>query len=237
MKNIVIAGDSWGCGEWANQHVQDSDQYLLHKGVAQYLSDDNHLVINAAKGGISNFQAVERLKNLLDQICNTSKIDFVLFFQSEWSRDINFNHLNKSYVELKSILMSSVYYKLSELAQQYQLKIYLIGGMVDTIKLDNWCTEYPGTEILCQSMFNFVKNNHKDIDIPVHDCFLLLNSVNIEQLKSKSDLETLVDDVELANNRLTNLKNCPEFFWPDGVHANRVAHKKLYELINQTLIQ
>jgi len=239
MKNIVIAGDSWGCGEWAEQHDSSDDQYLLHKGVAQYLSDDGHFVINVAKGGISNFQAVDRLDRLLDQICDTSKIDFILFFQSEWSRDIDFSQLDKSYTELKSTLMSSVYYTLSQLAQKYQVKIHLIGGMADTVKLEDWNTEYPGTEILCQSMFNFVKHNDKDINAPVHDCFLLLDPAKIQQLKSKSnmDLETIVDDIDLANTRLKNLRDCTELFWPDGVHANRVAHKKLHELINEQLMQ
>jgi len=45
---IIIAGDSWGCGEW-----EETDTYprVVHSGISQYLKDDGYKVLNVSRGG------------------------------------------------------------------------------------------------------------------------------------------------------------------------------------------
>ena len=42
---ILIAGDSWAMGEW-NPEWQGPENQILHKGLEQYLLDDNYDVTN-----------------------------------------------------------------------------------------------------------------------------------------------------------------------------------------------
>ena len=51
-KVVVIAGDSWGCGEWTQRDHRD--YYVSHAGLAQYLADDGYQVINLSQPGAGN---------------------------------------------------------------------------------------------------------------------------------------------------------------------------------------
>ena len=51
---IIIAGDSWGVGEW-------TDGQRTHRGLEQYLSDAGHIVINLSRGGMSNMSIIDAL--------------------------------------------------------------------------------------------------------------------------------------------------------------------------------
>ena len=56
---IGIYGDSWGCGEWGSP---SGLYHNLHRGLEQYLKDDNYQCINQSHGGGSNYRAIVELE-------------------------------------------------------------------------------------------------------------------------------------------------------------------------------
>jgi len=100
---ILLAGDSWACGEWIQSdhkpNVNDGPSAWVqgrwwqntHPGLEFYLKQDGHSVINLGLGGSSNRTTVERLSHSL-YICKkfNHHITNIFVFQTEWSRDFNF---------------------------------------------------------------------------------------------------------------------------------------------------
>ena len=85
---IIIAGGSWGSGEWSHQ------QTILHGGLGQYLREQGKKVINLSKPGGSNFDCVTRLDNFF--LCNpeiVQELEQVYVFQAECVRDFVVNDI------------------------------------------------------------------------------------------------------------------------------------------------
>jgi hypothetical protein len=240
---IIITGDSWGCGEWSNGRL------LQHRGVGQYLKEHGHDVINLSEGGSSNFASYSRLLRFFDSGISEylPKITHVLFFQTEWIRDYRLRsdvhtiNLDQSQwnlpvfdQNLKSETISKFQYRLSELAQKYDFQVGLIGGCADTIWLDKFEQEYPGLKVLCQSMTNLCVNNDHRVDYPVSGITVKEFEYMKKNLKSIDSLSELVNNLEASIARSTVWKNNPYYFWPDGGHANRYGHKKLFDFIMAT---
>lgn len=244
----MIVGCSWGAGEWSNLQIR-------HGGLAQYLQESGHDVINLSVGGSSNYASLLRLKLFFDSHTNMylkqplGSKDKILFFQTEWHRDyLNdilgiHRHISNLPNDLEQVDVQTVcnlYYRLSELAQQYSVEIYLIGGCSDTIWLDKFEQEYPGLHIACQSMTNLCINDKHRIDsdnvflggitAPVAEYMRLHNNA----------AQTTKKILHLAHQyqvRHQLWKNHKQWFWPDGVHANRQAHLKLFQwLQNNSMI-
>jgi lysophospholipase L1-like esterase len=57
-------------------------------------------------------------------------------------------------------------------------------------------------------------------------------------MKSRSvidEIEELLDALDLAQARTDAWRANPQWFFPDGMHPNRHAHRKLYEYIKPQL--
>lgn len=226
-KIIVIIGDSWGCGEW-------NGGYVVHQGLAQYLSDSGHAVINLSQGGGDNLGSITKLRLWLTTMVDPSAIDMVISFQTSWTRDLELNQIDVGYDRLKEKYISKFYYELSDLASKNRFPVYIIGGLSDTLFLDNWKQEYPGTKILCQSCCNFLLENKTNADLPNYFCEVVDKQEILTAIKSKSnnlELQHMLDDIDSAWARVSAMQNSPLLFWPDGVHPNRHGHKKLFDLV------
>lgn len=249
---IVIIGDSWSCGEWREESLG-----INHTGLQQYLLDYQYPVINLGRGGDSNFGSYLRLRDFLKSgiLQYTEKITHVLYFQTEWHRDYkpyystpNLQHLQNTWTwtfpktpnsiqEINDLATNAIcnwQYRLVDLAQQYKFQIGLIGGASDTIWIDKFAQEYPGLEILCQSMTNLCINNTHRIDKPIHN----LNGQLINQFKTSlkdiKDIEELLTDMDSILFRSRQWQIHQKYFWPDGSHPNRLGHKKLFDFIMDT---
>jgi len=75
---IIIAGDSWGIGEW-------TDGQRTHRGLEQYLLDDGHSVINLSRGGMSNMSIIDALEQGLKE---HKDADRVIWFQTDPMREL-----------------------------------------------------------------------------------------------------------------------------------------------------
>jgi hypothetical protein len=237
---ILIAGDSWSAGEWSNMNVQ-------HCGLAQYLNDYGHTVCNLGQPGGWNSLTAQHLESFLKlNHFNLNQISHIIVFQTEWIRDLehssgsfmqDFDH---TYRSLRDCTMSRFYYKLSELGQNFNKKIYLIGGASDTIWLDNFSQEYPNVEIMCQSLTTLLLSQTHRISDPVFSLYTRSHIKIINRLKTlyiNKDLDLLLNDIDFGTRRLFTLDTNKELFWPDGIHPNRHGHRILFDFLrNQSII-
>jgi hypothetical protein len=237
---ILIAGDSWSAGEWANMNVQ-------HCGLAQYLNDSGHIVCNLGQGGGWNSLTTQKLESFLKlNHFNLNQISHIIVFQTEWIRDLIYStsifeqDFDNNFQSLRDQTISSFYYKLSELGQTFNKKIYVIGGASDTIWVDKFSQEYPNVEIVCQSLTKLLIDQDHRIDNPVFCMYSRTHIKIINQFKTlfiNKDLDLLLNDIDLGGIRLDTLAANKEFFWPDGYHPNRHGHRILFNFLrNQNII-
>jgi hypothetical protein len=237
-KTIIIAGDSWGLGE---QSKDQGYSTTSHSGLTKYLVDAGHQVINLSCGGGSNIESSRRIKDFLD--CNPHlNIDSILIFQTEWVRGLFVqdtqllkDDITQGYQQLKDRLIYRFYDLLSIVSVKYNVPMYLIGGSSDTIWFDDFETEYPGLQIVCQSLTNLLlENTHRNLN-PVHCIFGKHIAEEIKYIKkhlnNNADLELLLQDIEKGHYRGDIWENNKEYFWPDGGHPNRHSHLILFNFL------
>jgi hypothetical protein len=235
-KTIVIAGDSWSCGELSAEQRGE----ITHTGLTEYLSTHGRLVTNLGLQGSSNLQSVERLTNFL-KTSTQLQVTHVLFFQTEWTRDvftdpefIKSTVADQGYLHLKHTVRTEFYSKLSDVADQYQLAVYLIGGCSDIVDLDNLANNYPLLQVACQSMTNLLLSRNDRIESPV-DALWGNTEKNIllafKQYLTNDGLDQVLDDIEAGHRRLDLWTRGHYFFYPDGGHPNRKGHYRLYKFL------
>ena len=243
MKNIVlIAGDSWGCGEFI-PHTN----HIAHGGTAEYLRAHGLDVRNLSMPGGSNLDACERVRNYLAYNSNEMpKILAILFWQTEFYRDIRLlkqadqdKEIQLGYKKFKDRFIVKPYYELSYISQQWSIPVYVLGGSSDACLYDNFDKDFSGVKIVCQSLVNYLIHDEPMIQQPVYAEFI--NGLIDEFLSitkphcSTQDLEQLVVDMDLGQLRIQQMALAPDLFWPDGIHPNRFAHKKIFELLLKTI--
>jgi len=241
---IIIAGDSWGCGEWPQRYSGPDE--ILHGGLAWYLRDAGKKVINLSQGGFSNqdiLRSIHKFFNSGTHFYLTETVQDIFVFQSEWYRDFSpatyhtdFDTTSIDPVDNSMHLryLSKFYYGLSDIAKKYAISVKLIGGVEDTLWLDQFQQEYPGVKIVCQSFTNLCVNN----DHRVNKENFSISSKAADFLKNRTDdpavislIESLIDNT-LARQQIWDAS--PEYFFPDGKHANQKSHKKLFDFLVQT---
>jgi hypothetical protein len=241
---ILIAGDSWGAGEWPK-----SGNIPLHAGVSQYFVEQGYQITNLSKPGGSNLESIDRLKDYLR--CNQHQIPdikFILFWQTEFFREIWYyrkrsifgdieSELGHGYAKLKDHWIYRPYRRLAELYQQWNIPIRIIGGCSDTVWYDDFENDFSGVKIVCQSATNLLSNSDHRIDTPVFCQFLnrwidegdFLNT--IKKNISNQDLEILLQDMSLGQQRTQLYLQRSDLFYPDGCHPNRHAHKIIFDFL------
>ena len=230
-KTIIIVGDSWACGEW-------KDWILTHRGLEQYLLDEGFDVINYGLTGGSNSLSYLRLLEAISQNNIDKANTKILFFWTDWHRDLNplfdivdFRDIvdrNESSVWLPKTYDEEtphrMFYRIFEKLQKIDLPIGIIGGCCDTIQLSD---AHLPVYTACQSLVNLCLHDIDILDDPVYTIFTR-SDFGVEKLRSSP---VLLDDMEKANTRRLIWENNPRWFWPDGMHANRRAHRKLYDFL------
>jgi lysophospholipase L1-like esterase len=240
-KTIVIAGDSWACGEWNNSSTTGCK--ISHPGLSKYLTDLGYLVINLARPGGSNFYSADRVDNFLT-VSTHLNISHVFVFQTEWIRDmrdytdkklLNLD-LTYGYQTLKMRLISRFYERLSKVAQQANVPIHIIGGCSDTIWLDKFSQEYPGLNNICHSFTNLLLIDNHRIANPVYAIITDAEQVKFfKETMDSNDLELFLDDIDKGRQRFSTWQEEKRFFWPDGMHPNRLGHKILFDFLKTQL--
>ena len=232
---IIVSGCSWACGEWDRG---DRTDQLLFPGLEYNFGQDGYDCINLGIPSGSNLSVANKVNGYLLRNPDI-EVTKIFIFQTEWSRDKkiifeeDYENLRHA-TDLQNIFIARFYSQLSIMAQQYKTKVYLIGGVSDTLWLDNMEEHYPGVQILCQSLVNFLLENNHRIDKPVFDWYGSESVELIKKIKSllpDNERENLLKMVDQSIERESIVFSHPEYFWPDGCHPNRHAYKKLYDLI------
>jgi hypothetical protein len=248
---IIIAGDSWGTGEISYPFDFEN---IGKNGLHHYLALDGYEVLNVSVLGNSLFNTINDISTAIHQLAlqqRLSELTDVFVFQTEWHRDfkickqslgdlvkIDNSYLTPVGCNLNFIqtVISRWQYRLSEIAQKYNFRVGLIGGCSDTVWLDNFEDEYPNLYIACQSVTNLCLNNNHRIDNPVFAARIppeLLNAYKNDSAFNDTDLEFILNHSDQGNQRIQLWRHNKEWFWPDGVHLNRIGHKKLFDYLKQ----
>ena len=230
--NIAIFGDSFANGEIGGS------QKLSHTGLTQYFIDDEHFVVNFSSQGNRNHDIgiVEDYRFYLRQNPHL-KFDIAFVFETEHTRNssnwIQYLRDGGSVREV-DIHMAKEYYKLLGEAQSiYNVPIYLIGGVADT--LEPSVVEEYGIKCICQSAVNLMMTGEHTIEEPVKSFVYPLPAYIKELEEVVDDKEHFLKIEAMGFDRNQLMLDNPKYFYPDGVHPNRVAYKVLYEYLNEVV--
>ena len=171
MEQIVLIGDSWSCGEWI--HCDSNSIKLNHPGITEYLP---FKTINLSKSGASNWQSLYAMFNYMNQYQHIDQDYSIILFQTDPTRpyksetfDVDIDSVITKVDSLKNLYSSLVeifYIKISELASQFKIPVYIIGGLSDVDQ--SIFSLYNNSEnIVCSSWVNLLYADHKNNVIPL----------------------------------------------------------------------
>ena len=233
-KHYIIAGDSWGCGEW---DFVDGRHRVVHTGIAQYLEESGVRVTNISGGGLSNLDIVGRIDAWLERFPDQVP-DKILVFQTKYTRD--HKHLVSMppeppiavFSDIASRWISRFYMRLSEISTIYYCPIHIIGGASDTMWFDNMSQHYPGCTIACQSAVNLLLHESHRIDKPVFSWYANYDQPFVMWARPQvPDPTDIIDAINLGFERDRHVAENPDLFFPDGRHPNRHGYKILFDFL------
>ena len=231
MTNIMIMGDSWACGEWGGMGTQEGHR-PLHPGTELYLREAGHSVRSVADGGSSNWAQVDRMSPHHPYQRDTGgphsmrDTEVIIWFLTDPCRDTKRSPASRlqDYVTLMDGLMRT---SLRDMARLYpHCRMLLIGGVSP---VPQWvAAEFPQFEVVVESLLHWL--------IPTAPRDLLPGLCRIwEYPDCEPDLLDHWESCEMHRARFIwraeHRQDTPEhrWFWPDGVHPNRLAHRRLTE--------
>jgi hypothetical protein len=207
---ILIFGDSWGCGEWSGHN---NPYHVTHLGLEYYLREYGCEVTNLSKGGESNLQMISELRNNLVSI--DFSYDYIFWFQTDPIRDLRpydqatFPKNVKDLLQKSTTLLTDTYRELNSLG----VTIHCMGG---TTNLLSSIEDYPNLTPFIPSIVKMF--NGPNIDFWISDW------IQAENLRFS---DSFLSELEAQSNPKLPI----EWFFPDGSHPNRKAHRKIFEYI------
>jgi hypothetical protein len=214
-----MMGDSWACGEWG---VDSAGRYeLLHPGTQRYLEKSGHEVTLLAQGGHTNWSQLHIFQR------RTARQDVVLWFVADPLRDLEtFDHPPCRSVREQA----TQHQRLLEgccrgLAEAWSGPVWLVGATEPVTEA--MCEGRPGWQVICADWLRRLVPGTRAQGRYIHrgwkygDCDLELLAQH-EQGEERA---------EEFRRRARHERDSDEhrWFWPDGIHPNREAHRLLTE--------
>lgn len=229
--NILIAGDSWSCGEWGDPPrgaaYYHGIQGVRHGGLAQYLREDGHEVTLVGQGSSSNSAQVDRIIQLGKKLKNFHR---VIWFHTDPLRDIDQKEISNSREELKQQREKLDRFQYQKL-QNLGIEIFCLGGC-SPIKIEQ-IRDYSNLKVVIADLQTWLLPNSKTMD-PLGRWWKYQNP-NLELLSDFEEQERLVENhITKARDQKTTQEHL--LFWPDGLHPNREAHLRLYNYMKKIKI-
>ena len=209
---ILIAGDSWGCGEWNIDWTKGCN----HKGLEQYLKDDKHDVKNISYAGKSFYDILEELNY------ENEKYDYVFVFVTDAHRGIEPNKFwleSYTYEDYQFRWDTNVKSFVESLDILDIGPIFLLGGLT---KCYDRYVENTKIKIAIPSIFELIIPSSKHYDMCFQDYLFKLDKNNI----SKQTLHKIWDQVRIFDELFKN-----PIMYPDGAHPNREGHYQIYKFL------
>lgn len=257
---ILIVGDSWGCGAWANPtkrarplpKIFKSSVYknpkLINEGIQFFLSLKGHEIINHSVVGGSNLDIFKMLST-----SSLDDFDFIFVFFTNPLRDLcrdfcneNFE-LDKEIIKEVKLLDSYINAEPKTLTFQDFLNINDILAINYKKKLEQLAHKNKIYLIGGHSKIPNIFNDSTNIKILIpslREYFykeykqsdIVYEYTLPTDILSKFNLETL----EIFKNHADEYINLPniqrQFFYPDGWHLNQTGHKILADYIHDFIV-
>jgi hypothetical protein len=206
---IAIAGDSWGCGEWDLNNFR-----VLHTGLEQYFREDGHEVINASKGFINNWTALNRLESVLGLV---KQIDKIIWFVTCPARGMT-SRIESDPYQIALENLRSDFNQASSIAKKFQCEILAIGGLCDVP--DEFQSRHKNIKMLIPNVCSLFIENYPtsifgDIGIVKH----IVNPIQARKVAS---------DVGKKHRLFEQNK-----WFPDNFHLGRDAYYEVYKIVKQ----
>ena len=213
---ILIAGDSWGLGEW--DQLPDPIGYdVSHPGLEYFLKQDKHEVKNISKGGNS-----PRLVYESGLKVETTVYDHVFVFVTDPHRDIiskDFwinGYTYKDYLKRHDDMIKQFIADLGDLDIG---PVHLVGGYtrVNSTMLSN-----SKVDIAIPSVLNLLTK--RQWDMCFRDHLHMLRDKKISDMVGKEVIGKVYDQEAIFDS----LKG-EHMMSSDGVHPDRHAHYEIYK--------
>jgi len=168
IKELIIAGDSWGCGAWSTaiSNNMPADDYLT-ESFSKWFN-----VTNLSAGGESNSGIYRNLRSYFNTRTRTSIKDMtILVIQTEPSRDIFFRidwflknpkckiFEKVDFKEYCETVINLYYYNLNALAIDYGVIINVTGGCSDVD--DAIIAKYSNLNVVCSSFYKLIDADYQ----------------------------------------------------------------------------
>jgi len=234
MDQLVIIGDSWSCGEWI--HYNSNSIKLNHPGMTEYLP---YKTLNLSKAGASNWQTLYSLFNFLNQRQDTGREYAFVLVKSDPTRNKlaeKFNvDIDKSIQEADSLeqlytsLAEIFYIKISELSKQFDVPVYIVGGLSDVDK--SIFSMYNNVEnIICDSWMKLLYEDHNLSVVPLQ---FRSNLFSRAKKLGRLDLcDQIIETNDATFSEFTEILSLDTFGPSLGdFHPSRLGHEILAEKI------
>jgi hypothetical protein len=220
MTRIMMMGDSWACGEWGD----DPTYRNTHPGTAKYLEQAGHEVINMAEGGASNWSQIDRISPHHALSHNLRDADVVLWFMTDPLRDSDLqpSTMRDLHITQTRLLTDSMKTLATIVGDR---EVWLVGGAGS---VPNWVkTRHPGWRVIVPDLLRWL----------VPDSGVSAMHLNRTWRYGECD-PAMLDHFEMEEQRVASFRWRAEhrtasdehrWFWPDGSHPNREAHRRLTE--------
>lgn len=221
---ILIAGDSWGCGEW-----KIFGGKISHPGLNLYFNEYGCPVTNISVPGCSNIDSINNIKT---QLVDT-EYDVILWIQTDPIRDLRpydqhqreFALEIEDFLKLRDELLINTYNDLNNLGPV----IICLGGCSDIdIEL---ISKFKNLNPVMPSIVEFFGCKNPPLWVPGSRW---LSEGGIKLSKSIVDYMYETDLLwERAGQYLffVDFTLDKKWFFPDGHHPNRDALKKIFEYL------
>jgi len=238
---LALFGDSWCHGVWS---VDGNRLVNSHPGMTDQLSK-KYDVVNLSRGGSTLWQILHGVFVYL-QTPQISKdnLKFIVF-QTDAIREYRSKSFDVDYktmfqdstdvVDLYTRAIDIFYIKLNNLAVQFDVKIYLCGGLSDlNIELLTKINNFSNLIVMNESWVKLMYPDHVTSTIPLRiDPVLLENAIKFQRADLCKEI------VSISDNNFIKLQSVLEteyFSEPIGdYHPNLKGHNLMAEYIDNFL--
>jgi len=220
--NILIAGDSWACGEWSAIDVSPIIYRMIsHKGLEQYLLDAGHTVTNIGVPGAGFAKTFEGL------FTHTRSYDAIFVFVTDAFRDIkqeekfwNKEYSPQYYKELFQKNLRGFVNHLNSIPKS-RGPIYLLGSLS---KVSDALVENTKINVAIPSILELIIPDRTQYEVLFKD-----HQQTITKHNSKPETINYVH----AQHTIWESYELEPLMNPDGRHPNRDAHKQIYQNLKE----
>lgn len=252
---IFITGDSWGVKEWTPHNANDSAEEMdraAHRGIHTFFKKDGYEVHNLSSGGSSNNESIDRLIKYL----NAGKItytdtDFIFWIITDPIRDLRPYHepelkltdelwKNNGWNDLIAKLFHDQCSRANQIAEQYNLKIYIIGGITSFTKEE--VAPYTNLIPIVPSWYELLLNPVEKMLVPKRPIWTSQTSdVHITDIElkyiatvsSNKLSKRIINEFWEINEFHRIVHNANQYFQLDNSHPDRHGHRLLYDQLLQ----